>query len=210
VKNKIIQLCEKNNVWYVSDDVTIDFNYVETAPALINNSEYYISVNSFSKNLGITGLRFGFVAANEKLIEQIEKSQLYTCMYPNSLSQKLIERYLSCGIDQYYDDIKNTVVLYKNNAKNYASYFSTIPGLDVHQPDGGLFLFPKVKQDYRINHNELLEKYYVAVAPGQAFGTECKDYFRVFIGVDKSLIIKTCNAIQEYLSTNCIDNEDTF
>ncbi len=200
IKNEIIRLCKKHHVWFVSDDVTIDFNYLETKLELINNSDYFISVNSFSKNLGITGFRFGFIAAHEKLIEQIKKSQLYTCMYPNSLSQKLIERYLSCGIDHYYEGIKKTVLLYKDNAKNYTEVFSNISGLEVYQPDGGLFLCPKVKQGYEINYNELLVKHYIAVAPGEAFGTEFRNNFRVFIGVDKTSIDKACKAIQDHLT----------
>ena len=200
IKNKLIMLCEKYEVWFASDDVTTDFNYIESSPAAVNNSPYFISVNSFSKNLGITGLRFGFVAANDELINQIKKVQLYTCMYPNSLIQRLIERYLSSDINQYYEFIEKIVSLYKIRSKEYTTIFSDISGMEIKQPEGGLFLFPKIKNGYHLSHDKLLEQHYVAVAPGEAFSEKCKNYFRVFIGVEKSAIMKAKQMIQVELN----------
>lgn len=199
IKNTMIQLCERYGAWFISDDVTIDFNYVEPHPIAIDNRNNFISVNSFSKNLGITGMRFGFIIGSERIINELKKSQLYTSMYPNSLIQKIIEQYLSSNANEYHDFIEKTTSLYQSRASDYTALFSTIPGLEVSKPDGGLFLFPKIKSTHPLNFELLVEQYHIAVSPGEAFSTECKKYFRVFLGVDKASITRAVEILKQIL-----------
>ena len=103
-------------------------------------------------------------------------------MYPNSLIQKLIENYLSGGENEHYEFIEKTNARYKIYAREYTEMLSTILQLDIHRPDGGLFLFPKLKSDRPLDFDKLLEKYHVAVAPGAAFGSACEKSFSNIYG----------------------------
>jgi len=197
IKNKIIQLCHNYNVWFVSDDVTTDFNYIESEPKAIQAMDNFISVNSFSKNLGITGFRFGYVAAPEKIINELKKTQLYTAMYPNSLIQKIIEHYLSHHQQDYHDFIRKITNDYQARAKEYTALFSTIPSLHITAPEGGLFLFPRVQADRGINFERILEETHLAVAPGEAFSTHCKHHFRVFLGGNPNALSKATDILKE-------------
>ncbi len=199
VKNSIIKLCYDYQAWFVSDDVTIDFNYVEDNPKSIKNLENFISVNSFSKNLGITGLRFGFVVACENIINQLKKSQLYTFMYPNSFIQKLIESYLASSKEEYNEFINNIRARYKTYATDYTQMLSAIPEIEVQRPEGGLFLFPKFKSNQPINFDKLLTKYCLAVAPGAAFGSDCESHFRLFMGVSPEQMIRTTHLLSKFV-----------
>lgn len=201
VINDLNQLCSNYDAWLISDDVTTDYNYIEkNCTFSVNNLSNFISVNSFSKNLGVTGLRFGFVYGNENLINQIKKSQLYTFMYPNSLIQKLMERYLSYGLDEYYGFIDKITAQYKKNANEYTALLSTIPEVEVQVPEGGLFVFPRLKFGATLDVDKLLAKHYVAVAPGEAFGSQCASHFRLFLGVNKLKMEAAVKALKEFLS----------
>ncbi|AJC48734.1 pyridoxal phosphate-dependent aminotransferase [Allofrancisella guangzhouensis] len=204
VKNEIIKLCQRNKVWYVSDDVTIDFCYNNEDNCYINNSDYFISINSFSKNLGITGFRFGFILANIKIIEQVKKSQLYTCMYPNSLIQKIVEKYLSKHLLSYYDYIKKVNLSYSSKAKTYFNILSKNKNLILNPIEGGLFFFPKIQDGYYLDYKKLLNEYFITVAPGQAFGLNMENHFRMFIGVDEKDFLKASRALEKVIYKNAV------
>jgi aspartate aminotransferase len=198
ILNQIIQMCHEHDVWFVADDVTTDYNYTEQERQVIHNLSNFISVNSFSKNLGITGLRCGYVAGPKSFINHLKKSQLYTFMYPNSLIQKIMESYLDDGGNKYFDFIYKVTSKYKANAKKYTALFSSISELEINPPDGGLFLFPKVKSGNPIDFNKLLEVHHLAVAPGLAFSPTCEAYFRVFLGAKKEEMAGAVEALKKY------------
>ncbi len=198
VTSILIKLAKKYGVWFLSDDVTTDFNYVEDGNRMIGNPSNFISVNSFSKNLGITGLRCGYVAGPEEFINHLKKSQLYTFMYPNSLIQKVMERYLHDGGEAYFEFIRKVTTEYAKNAENYEKLLSSIPELEVKKPDGGLFIFPKVRQGYSLDFEKFLKEYHVAIAPGIAFSPSCESNFRVFLGAEEKSVIQAVDLLEAY------------
>ena len=198
VINQIIKLCLRHNTWFIADDVTIDFNFKYRTNLRIHNLGNFISVNSFSKNIGVTGLRFGYVAAPIEFINQLKKSQLYTCMYPNSFVQELMLRYLSLGKNNYFDFINKVVMQFQNNAEDYVKLLQSISGLEVSPPDGGLFLFPKLNNFTTQDCVNLLNEYHLAVAPGEAFSPKCIEYFRIFLGAKMEIVTAAIQKIKKY------------
>ncbi|MDR0270821.1 pyridoxal phosphate-dependent aminotransferase [Paenibacillus sp.] len=196
--NEMIKICNEFNVWFISDDVTVDFNYTSESEQEITNLPNYISVQSFSKNLGLTGLRCGYVTGSKDFIDQLKKSQLYTFMYPNSLMQKVLYRFLNHRDHLYEDFVQSAVEKYRKRANNYAQILSIIPALEVKSPEGGLFLFPRVREGYIMDVMELLAKSGVAVAPGSAFSPKYSDCFRVFLGVEEEDILLLQGKLESY------------
>lgn len=182
IMNKMILMCRESNVWFISDDATADFNYISSDKAPAANLSNYVSVNSFSKNLGITGLRIGYVQGSAIFISHLKKAQLYTFMYPNSFIQNAVAEYLSLRPHLYFEFIDRIRSEYRTRADQYSMRLSSIQALEVQRPDGGLFLFAKVRKDSSLTVEELLDKYEVAVAPGSAFSMKCEDRFRMFLG----------------------------
>lgn len=196
----IVKLCEHYRAWYLSDDVTIDFKYQQDTNNFLRFNRYrnYIAVHSFSKNFGLTGFRFGFVVADELFIQQLSKTQLYTFMYPSSLSQEAIYHYLNLGKNIYNDFIEKIATELKNKIHQTCLLLSHIAALEVTEPDGGLFVFPKVREPYQLDYEKLLRQYNVAVAPGIAFGEESRQHFRVFAGGDFEQMKIAVAAISDY------------
>ena len=198
ITSALIKLAKQYGVWFLSDDVTTDYNYVEDGNHMIGNASNFISVNSFSKNLGITGLRCGYVAGPEEFINHLKKSQLYTFMYPNSLIQKVMEQYLKGNREGYFEFIRTVTRAYANSAEKYQVILSSVPELEVKKPDGGLFIFPKVRQGYSLDFEKLLKDYHVAIAPGIAFSPSCESNFRVFLGADEKNVIQAVASLKAY------------
>lgn len=204
VLGKIIHMCEEHNVWFISDDVTTDFQYTEISNQhnYFCNSKNFISVNSFSKNFGVSGLRFGFVIGPVQFIKHMMKSQLYTFMYPNSFIQEAIRQYLAMGENVYLGFLEKIVARFRQRAESYFSLFSSIAELEVNPVDGGLFLFPKLRKDHVINYDILLDHFGLVVTPGCAFSSSCQNSFRVFLGVENEIMLKATQILKKYLIAN--------
>ncbi|CAL7963334.1 hypothetical protein GAMM_40243 [Gammaproteobacteria bacterium] len=213
---QITIMCEKHNVWFISDDVTTDFNYTEAGIHCncFYNSKNFISVNSFSKNFGISGLRFGFIIGSEQFIKHLIKSQLYTCMYPNSFIQEAVRRYLAMGKNIYLGFLENITALFRQRAKNYFLLFNSISELEVNPVDGGMFLFPKLRDGHTINYDILLNQFGLVVTPCFAFSSACQNHFRIFLGIENETMleavqieavqIEAVQILKKYLITNVL------
>jgi aspartate aminotransferase len=201
VIKEIVFMCKTRGVWVVSDDVTIDYKYKEDD--LIKNdfynSENFISVNSFSKNFGLTGFRFGFVFGDEFFINNLMKSQLYTFMYPSSIVQESIKRYLELGKDNYLGFLEKTNSIFKQKANDYVHILEKLPEIEVQRVDGGLFLFPKIKEERSIDYMSLLNEYDLAVAPGLAFGKAFENSFRIFLGINHETMSQAIQRLKKFL-----------
>lgn len=183
---QLAHLCAAHGVWLVSDEVTLDFQYggrtVETAA--LEGFDNVVSVQSFSKNLGLTGFRFGYVIAPAGFIARLANTQLYTAMYPCSLVQEAVQRYLALGNAGTQDFLASVVASFETRAAQFVALLRGVPGIKVEMPAGGLFLFPRVPGSTAQDWLDALDMRGVAVSPGAAFGTGCDDRIRLFIGVE--------------------------
>ena len=77
---------------------------------------------------------------------------------------------------------------------------SSISGIEVVKPNSSFYIFPKINKKFKnINHfaNILLEKYKIAISPGDIFGDTCKKNFRMcYASVNNNDLIKTVNVIE--------------
>lgn len=202
---QLAELCGKYGAWLLSDEVTIDFKYADQPMSMQSNAQLdgfnnLISVQSFSKNFGLTGFRFGYVIGPPTFIEQVGKAQLYTFMYPSSFVQEAVSRYLALGDAEVLHFIDHTVSLFHSRARTFVSMLSDTPGLEAQMPEGGLFLFPRVPNGSSIDWVQALEKFGVAVSPGAAFGSQCADHIRLFVGVDEGTMKQAADFLRKVMS----------
>jgi aspartate/methionine/tyrosine aminotransferase len=185
--SRLAGLCRDHGAWLLSDEVTVDFQYGGRRPDLgvLDRHANVVSVQSFSKNFGLTGLRFGFVIGHPDFIQQAAKTQLYTSMYPCSLVQELVRRYLELGPAECDRYLRSTTESYERLARDFTQVLSDQPGVEVAMPDGGLFLFPRVRGTTPELWTQALQTHGVAVSPGAAFGTAWDDCVRLFVGINR-------------------------
>lgn len=141
-----------------------------------------VTVNSMSKNYGVSGWRIGYLVAHRSLVDQILKinQHLVTCA----------PTILSCFLARHFDElIERTlpqidrVVGFRNEvAREVAA-----AGIDVLPGDATFYLFASIRPS-RLGSDEfatrLLRERGVCVVPGIAYGDSCDEYVRISVGTE--------------------------
>lgn len=165
-------------------------------PPAFSISNKMISVCTVSKNLGLAGLRIGWIVADEDLVRRCWSYRDYTSISSGRLSDwlatlavrhrdKLIER--ACRIARRNFAIADAFM------RAHTQYFDYIP------PHAGLLMFPRLKVDADSVTfcRDLIREQGVMLVPGQAF--EREGHFRLGYGDDTALLEEGLEKFDRYL-----------
>ena len=154
----------------------------------------------------MTGWRIGFIAAAEWIVKGCNKLQGQYTSGPCSVSQKAAEVAFA-GDQQCVEDMRKAFERRKDLIVKLAI---EIPGLEVNEPQGAFYLFPKCSSFFgksdgeRVINNStdlamyLLEEGHVATVGGDAFGSpEC---FRMSYATSDENIVEALRRIKETLA----------
>ena len=173
-------LCRDRGVWLVSDEVywPLVFEGRWVSPfSLPAGRDITFAVNSLSKSHAMTGWRLGWVLAPPDLAHHL-----------SDLAQALL-----FGVSQFVQDAAVTALSaplpeleaqrrsFKARRDALCDGLAAIPGLEIHRPDGGMFLLVDVRAtglDGEAYAQALLEETGVALTPGFAFGPSLTGFVR--------------------------------
>lgn len=206
----LAEVIKKHEGLYVlADEIYEHINYIgkhESIAQFEGMKERSIIVNGVSKAYAMTGWRIGFIAAAEWIVKGCNKLQGQYTSGPCSVSQKAAEAAFA-GDQQCVEDMRQAFERRRNLIVKLAK---EIPGLEVNEPQGAFYLFPKCssyfgkKDGDRIINNSsdlamyLLEVGHVATVGGDAFGSpEC---FRMSYATSDENIIESMKRIKETLA----------
>ena len=165
-----------------------------------------VIINGVSKAYAMTGWRIGFIAAPEWVVKGCNKLQGQYTSGPCSVSQKAAEAAWN-GPQECVEQMRQAFERRKNLIVKLAK---DIPGLEVNDPQGAFYLFPKCSSYFgktdgtrTINNSTdfamyLLEVGHVATVGGDAFGSpEC---FRMSYATSDENIVESMRRIKEVIS----------
>ena len=168
--------------------------------------ERTIVINGVSKAYAMTGWRIGYMAAPEWIVKGCNKLQGQYTSGPCSVSQKAAEAAYTMQ-QECVEEMRQAFERRKNLIVELAK---DIPGLEVNNPQGAFYLFPKCSSffgkscgDKVINNSTdlalyLLEVGHVATVSGDAFGDpEC---FRMSYATSDDNIREAMKRIKEALA----------
>ncbi len=77
----IVQACQANNIWFISDEIYHGLTYGQAAETALKFSDDVIVINSFSKYFSMTGWRVGWMIVPEWLVPTVESlaQNMYIC-----------------------------------------------------------------------------------------------------------------------------------
>ena len=203
-------LAQHENVYVIADEIYEHINYVgrhESIAQFENIRERVIIINGVSKAYAMTGWRIGFIAGAEWIVKGCNKLQGQYTSGPCSVSQKAAEAAYT-GSQQCVEDMRKA---FERRRDLIVRLAREIPGLEVNEPQGALYLFPKcssyfVKTDgvHTINDSMdfalyLLEVGHVATVGGAAFGSP--DCFRMSYATSDDNIVEAMRRIKECLAS---------
>lgn len=157
-----------------------------------------VTINGLSKSVAMTGWRFGYMAsADTKLIKATKKLQSQSTSNINSITQMAAIAGLDGSADEDIAIMRKAFIERRDEA---VKLMNEVDGLSVSKPDGAFYLFVNIKEVSSDSLNfakELLDKKFVAVVPGVAFGSE--GYFRMSFATDIGTIRKGITRIAEFV-----------
>ena len=202
-------LMRHEQVIVIADEIYEHINYIGEHASIAQFPEIkdrVVIVNGVSKAYAMTGWRIGFIAAPEWIVKGCNKLQGQYTSGPCSISQKAAEAAFA-GDQQCVEDMR---VAFERRRDLIVKLTKEIPGLEVNNPQGAFYLFPKCSSFYGkkygdkvINNSDdlamyLLEVGHVATVGGQSFGSpEC---FRMSYATSDENIIEAIKRIKEALA----------
>lgn len=189
----------------IADEIYEHINYVgrhESICQFEGMQEQTVIVNGVSKAYAMTGWRIGFIAAPEWIVKACNKLQGQYTSGPCSVSQMAAVAAYT-GTQEPVEMMRQAFERRKNLIVKLAK---EIPGLEVNEPKGAFYLFPKCSSffgkkdgDRVINDSMdfamyLLEEGHVATVGGSAFGSpEC---FRMSYATSDENIVEAMKRIK--------------
>ena len=202
-------LLKHERVIVIADEIYEHINYVGKHVSMAEFDDIkdrVVIINGVSKAYAMTGWRIGFIAAPEWIVKGCNKLQGQYTSGPCSVSQKAAEAAFA-GYQQCVEDMRQAFERRRNLVVKLAK---EIPGLEVNEPQGAFYLFPKCSSYFgktdgerTINNSTdfamyLLEVGHVAAVGGDAFGSpEC---FRISYATSDENIIESMKRIKETLA----------
>ena len=202
-------LVKHERVIVLADEIYEHINYVGEHASMAqfpDIKDRVVIINGVSKAYAMTGWRIGFIAAPEWIVKACNKLQGQYTSGPCSVSQKAAEVAFA-GPQECVEEMRQAFERRKNLIVRLAR---EIPGLEVNEPQGAFYLFPKCSsffgkrfEDRLIQSSTdlamyLLEVGHVATVGGDAFGSpEC---FRMSYATSDENIVEALRRIKEALA----------
>jgi aspartate aminotransferase len=174
---KIVAMAKDRGIWILTDECYHRFLY-DSAPVSLASipgvKETIVVAGSLSKTYAMTGWRIGFVLGPVAVANGITKLQSHSTSNPTSIAQKAAVEALRGP----QESVAIMLAEYKKRRDYVISRLRAMPGVKTQVPQGAFYAYPNVSAAYTggiansLQFSEkLLAEQFVAVVPGEAFGT---------------------------------------
>jgi aspartate aminotransferase len=174
---KIVAMAKDRGIWILTDECYHRFLY-DSAPVSLASipgaKETIVVAGSLSKTYAMTGWRIGFVLGPAAVATGITKLQSHSTSNPTSISQKAALEALKGP----QESVAVMLAEYKKRRDYVISRLRAMPGVKTQVPQGAFYAYPNVSAAYTGGianslqfAERLLAEQYVAIVPGEAFGT---------------------------------------
>lgn len=169
---RIAEIAKTHNIWILSDEVYRGLNLVGE-PYSVSMADIYdkgISTGSMSKTYSLPGLRLGWIAAREDLINEINKHREY-----NTISVSIVDDYYSAIALENRDKIaaRNFGIM-RDGLKVLNDWLNGEVYVKANLPQGGTTALLRYKKEIpsRVLCRDLQSKTGVALLPGETMEME--------------------------------------
>ena len=190
---RIAALCLKNDIWLLSDECYSKFLYDGRKPYSIASKpefrRHVVIAGSLSKTYAMTGWRIGYVLGPRDVVSAVQKLQSHSTSNPTSISQKAALE----AVTGSQDSVQRMLAEYAKRRTFVVERLRAIAGVHCEMPGGAFYAYPNIAASFERGIEssmdfavKLLEKEYVAVVPGSAFGT--RDHIRISYATSMELL----------------------
>lgn len=178
---EISDFAKKYNLYIISDEIYEKLSYgkqkhVSIASLSEDAFSRTIVINGFAKSYAMTGWRVGYAAGDKKIIKLMSNIQSHTTSNVNTIAQ-----YASVEALRGPQEELNSMISEFGRRRNLmVSRLENISNISYIEPEGAFYVMVDISKILKENNIEssikfaemLLEKEFVVVIPGIAFGVE--------------------------------------
>ena len=179
----------RHDLLVIADDIYTSFVYggrfvpIMSLPEMAQRT---VTINSFSKNFVMTGLRVGNIVAPAEICRAVKRINDSLIFSAPSYSQ----RAALYALEKRHEYARQIVPEFEKRMAYGAKRIREIPGFTLSPAAGGIYLFPGIKKTGLTSMEacaRILEEAHVLMVPGSAFGDAGEGYLRIActVGVDK-------------------------
>ena len=191
----------KHDLLLVVDQAFEDFTYENkmiTPASLDGMFERTITVFSFSKGMGLSGLRVGYIVADDKIMDTMYANAVGVIGATSTSSQKAIIEAI-----KHPEFMKEFEDAYKIRREKAYEILNSIPNASCTKPESGFLCWLDVSKigDSTSIVNYLLKEAKVSVNDGKNYGEGGDGHIRIVLGVykDNQKVIDALNRIKASL-----------
>ncbi len=177
----LLEHCRRHGIWIIADDVyeRLVYGDVASAPSFLTLTEEHdrlIVINSFSKAWCMTGWRLGWMVTPPAMLADLASLIEFNVSCVSEFTQRAGTVALQQG-EPYV--LQQRAMLGEVKGQLMAA-LRELPGLEVPEPDGAMYLFLKVagEDDSLSLAKRLISEVGLGLAPGRAFGPEGEGWLR--------------------------------
>ena len=185
----IADLSMDHDFLIISDEIYEKIIYDKTHYSPAKWSENVVTLNGFSKTYAMTGLRIGYLTANENLCEELLKIHQYNIACATTTSQKgALE-----ALKGPQDEVNKMVAEFKRRRDLIVNRLNGM-GYETVNAEGAFYVFPKIEDE---NFVQKAAKAGVITVPGAAFGSNGKGHVRMSYANSYENIEKAMDILEE-------------
>ena len=199
-KKELVEIIKENDILVITDEIYESLCYDEyySVAQCDEIKDKIIYVGGFSKMFSMTGLRVGYYACCQELMNEIIKVHQYNVSCAPSICQWAVYNGLKYGLQ----DVSHMKEVFNKRKKLVVNKLKDI-GLDVVIPQGAFYVFPSIKK-FNIPSEEfalrLLHEEKVACVPGTAFGMGGEGYLRISYCYSDDELIEGLKRIERFIA----------
>lgn len=195
---KIGRVCEKHDLWIISDEVYATMTYGNTVfsspfdiPELAKRT---VVVSSISKSHALPGFRAGWIAASPEFCDRcipVTETMLFG-------SQPFIEDAAAFALDNHFPEIDAMKRAYERRARALVKSLEGAKNVSARMPEGGMFVMVDVRKTGLSGDDfarRLLAEENVVTMPGESFGQGGSGHLRVALTVSEDAITEAAKRI---------------
>ncbi|WP_367924207.1 aminotransferase class I/II-fold pyridoxal phosphate-dependent enzyme [uncultured Ruthenibacterium sp.] len=188
--HELAEFSKKHDLLVIADDIYTSFVYggAKFVPimSLPGMAERTVTVNSFSKNYVMTGLRIGNIVAPGDICRAVK--HINECVVYSAPSYS--QRAALYALQKRHEYARQIVPEFEKRMAYGAKRIRAIPAFTLSPAAGGIYLFPGIKKTGLTSMEvcqRILDEAHVLMVPGSAFGDAGEGYLRIActVGVDK-------------------------
>ena len=195
---KIGKVCEKHDLWIISDEVYATLTYGNTVfsspfdvPELEKRT---IVVSSISKSHAMPGFRCGWIAASAEFCDRcipVTETMLFG-------SQPFLEDAMAFALDNHFPELDAMKASYEKRARALVKALEHSKKVSARMPEGGMFVMIDVRKTGLSGEDfawRLLKEENVVTMPGESFGAGGAGHLRIALTVGVDEITEACKRI---------------